>query len=391
MALSGARKIIQAGAGLLMLAAVILVGHEVAVAQASRCDPEAEACALDFGEPAFAAITSASSAHRWRLEVGSAGQFRVILAHPNASYRIALWGPGGAALEWSPGVQQAYMVVDVNVSEPGRCTVQIDSPTAETDETPYLLVALWTNERSSGQERSTQFGGPTLPDLLPAVANPRSQPSARVLAPPRAQGPPDAPTDLTAMPLESLQIRLSWTDNSINETGFRISGDAGYMATVEVNNPAYLTEPLGSGRTRCYRVQAFNDYGNSPWTERACGTTRTLPNLGEPRLGPASPPVVLLPPPPVPPRPPQGLRASPVSHQIIRLDWTDRSDNEDGFMIDGTGGFHLLGANRTTANVGGLLPLTSYCFRVGAYNDAGQSWSNEACAATTADPRAQAP
>jgi len=71
----------------------------------------------------------------------------------------------------------------------------------------------------------------------------------------------------------------------------------------------------------------------------------------------------------------------------VRLDWTDTSDNEDGFAIDGTGGYFTVRPETSTANVGGLLPSTTYCFRISAFNEIGEAWSNEACA-TTLDPPA---
>ena len=106
------------------------------------------------------------------------------------------------------------------------------------------------------------------------------------------------------------------------------------------------------------------------------------------RFYPPSYPNVLLPPPPpmTPPGGPRGLRATTLNRNTIRLDWTDNSDNETGFMIDGTGGFFTVRANTSTANAGGLFPETTYCFRVGSYNDYGEAWSNEACATTAPSP-----
>ena len=101
------------------------------------------------------------------------------------------------------------------------------------------------------------------------------------------------------------------------------------------------------------------------------------------RFYPPTYPRVLPPPSPLvgPPDPPRGLRASPVNHHTIRLDWTG-SGNEDGFMVDGGGGFFTVRPNTSTTNAGGLSPGTSYCFRVGGFNEFGEAWSGEACATT---------
>jgi hypothetical protein len=87
------------------------------------------------------------------------------------------------------------------------------------------------------------------------------------------------------------------------------------------------------------------------------------------------------------PTAPTNLSASSVSGSQINLTWTDRSNNETGPRIDmlingvwtqiGT-----VGANVTSFSVTGQ-PLTTYSFRVAAFNDAGLSaYSNTASAKT---------
>lgn len=213
---------------------------------------------------------------------------------------------------------------------------------------------------------------------------PPALPPSRASTDPRMDVPPEAPSGLIAMPLESLQIHLLWRDNSNNEKGFRISGGPDYIATVEPNNPEYVSEFLPPGATRCYRVQAYNDSGGSSWTEPACATTRIRPTLPGSRFYPPAYPRVRpqLPTLLTPPDAPRGLRARALNHNTIRLDWTNSSDSEIGLMIEGGGGFYTVRAGTSTTNAGGLLPGTNYCFKVGAYNELGEAWSNEACATT---------
>lgn len=116
------------------------------------------------------------------------------------------------------------------------------------------------------------------------------------------------------------------------------------------------------------------------------------PPVAAPPVPPPAPALyapVVASPPPAPPRAPRGLRARAINHHTVRLDWTDTSDNERGFLIDGTAGFYTVAAGSTWANVGGLQPETTYCFRVGAYNELGEAWSNEACATTPKNPKLQ--
>ena len=77
----------------------------------------------------------------------------------------------------------------------------------------------------------------------------------------------------------------------------------------------------------------------------------------------------------------------------LTLTWTDNSDNEDGFRIErktGTSGtfaqIATVGANVTSYIDSGLTSGTIFCYRLLAYNVAGDSaYSNEACGTTPQD------
>ena len=77
----------------------------------------------------------------------------------------------------------------------------------------------------------------------------------------------------------------------------------------------------------------------------------------------------------------------------LTLTWTDASDNEVGFKIERRPGLTETYAEisrpgaDTTAYVDSNLPAgATYCYRVRAFNSAGDSdYSNEACATTPAD------
>jgi YD repeat-containing protein len=95
--------------------------------------------------------------------------------------------------------------------------------------------------------------------------------------------PPETPTNLTATAVSSTQINLSWTDNSNNETGFKIerkigsSGTYSQIATVSANVTAYSDTGLTPDTTYYYRVRAYNLGGDSAYSNEANATTSTTP------------------------------------------------------------------------------------------------------------------
>jgi len=94
------------------------------------------------------------------------------------------------------------------------------------------------------------------------------------------------------------------------------------------------------------------------------------------------------------PAAPSNLKAAAVSGSQINLAWTDNASNESGFIIErqigATGTFAQLAvqeANLNFYNNSGLQVSTTYCYRIRAFNPAGESTnSNEACV-TTPNPK----
>lgn len=80
---------------------------------------------------------------------------------------------------------------------------------------------------------------------------------------------PDPPTGLTATPVSTTEIRLNWTDNSNDETGFKVERRAlaGDAFEEVLSLPANTTTAVVGGLTPAtgyvFRVRAFNTGGTS--------------------------------------------------------------------------------------------------------------------------------
>ena len=94
---------------------------------------------------------------------------------------------------------------------------------------------------------------------------------------------PTAPTSLTATLVSSTKVSLSWTDNSTDESGFKIerktgSGSYGLVGTTAANTTTYVDSTVSSNTTYTYRVYSYNSAGNSPTysNEATISTTDTM-------------------------------------------------------------------------------------------------------------------
>jgi hypothetical protein len=190
--------------------------------------------------------------------------------------------------------------------------------------------------------------------------------TAVICATAQAQSAPAAPTGLTATALSGSQIRLTWADNSGNETGFGIwrktsAGDWVRDAVAPANATSIIMGNLAIVTTYDYRIRAHNGSGVSAWSNEARATTLN------------------------PPGPPSNLMAGALSGSEISLTWFDNSLNETGFgiwrKINGGEWARIAAApaNSNTFVDRSPSPNTTYTYRVRAHNTESVSdWSNEA-------------
>jgi len=102
---------------------------------------------------------------------------------------------------------------------------------------------------------------------------------------------PSAPSNLNKLTLTPKTVSLSWTDNSTNETGFKIERRTPSqflwteLAQVSNNITTYEDKSLSPGGTYLYRVRAYNTFGNSSYSNELEITTRSLITINTPKAG----------------------------------------------------------------------------------------------------------
>ncbi|QLE02217.1 Ig-like domain-containing protein [Galbibacter sp. BG1] len=91
---------------------------------------------------------------------------------------------------------------------------------------------------------------------------------------------PAAPSNLSTNATSSSQINLSWSDNSNNESGFKIerkqgSGSFSQITTVNAGITSYNNTGLNPSTNYTYRVRAYNASGNSSFSNTSSATTNS--------------------------------------------------------------------------------------------------------------------
>ncbi len=100
--------------------------------------------------------------------------------------------------------------------------------------------------------------------------------------------PPAAPTNLTTtvFKTQGVNIRIEWTDNANNELGFKVerSEDGNNfteIAGLNADTELYEDLQLSESTTYYYKVLAYNNNGNSVYSNTAQATTGTATGIAE--------------------------------------------------------------------------------------------------------------
>lgn len=191
---------------------------------------------------------------------------------------------------------------------------------------------------------------------------------------------PTAPASPFVTVLSSSQLRIAWTDNSNNESGFEVwrslTGSGGWArrVTTGANITSYTDSGLTAGVTYYYQMRAVNIAGTSAYTVIASGTT-----AGAPGAAPAAP---------------SDLQATALSATSIELTWTRNATTETAVEIERavspfTSFTPIISRPATTIAYTdtGRAPSTEYAYRVRNVNSVGPSaYSNTDNATTPAAP-----
>ncbi|MGZ3690347.1 MAG: fibronectin type III domain-containing protein [Pseudobdellovibrio sp.] len=196
---------------------------------------------------------------------------------------------------------------------------------------------------------------------------------------------PAPPGQLALVASSSKQINLTWSDNSSDESGFKIeravtgggplSGASGpgsfsVVGSVGANVTSYSDTGLIENTLYYYRITSYNSAGNSTYS--AVMSIKTQP------------------PPTTPPAAPSNLKATATAASLMTISWTDNSNNESSFYIERSSDngvtFKVIAidsTNETSYQDYNLIESTTYIYRVRASNDAGFSTYTANASGTT--------
>jgi hypothetical protein len=186
--------------------------------------------------------------------------------------------------------------------------------------------------------------------------------------------PPAAPTGLNCEVISSSQINLSW-DASAEADSYYVYRCEGLDCTPTTqvhtaSGTSWSDTELSPSTTYCYRVSAYNEAGESDYSSIVSCTTQGIP-----------------------PEEPTGLNCMAASFSQIDLSW-DASNGADGYYVYRCEGTSCTPANEVHTESSnswsdtGLTSSTTYCYRVTAYNEAGESdYSATTCCTTYDNPQ----
>jgi titin len=175
---------------------------------------------------------------------------------------------------------------------------------------------------------------------------------------------PPAASNADAVPQAGPAIVITWHDNSLNESGFRVetssAGGPWQVAATLGSNVTTTQQTVTAEVSNCYRIIALNQFGDAAASNTDCA------------LAPAAP---------------TNLTAQAVGNRSIDVAWTDNSSFEDGYELVrlGPGSIRIVfpfPANTSAFHDEALVANATYTYQVRAVKDGGYSAYSKAVAAT---------
>ncbi len=175
---------------------------------------------------------------------------------------------------------------------------------------------------------------------------------------------PIAPSNLRVTAVTPTSLSLSFSDNSADETGFRMersisAGAWSLVATLSANQTTFMDENLTCSTNYAYRVKAYNSSGESA-TSNTINTATAL----------CTPPAV-----------PDAITTISTINSVV-MNWNDVAD-ESAYIIEQSldqaatwTQLITLPQNSTTYQIVGLDRNTTYLFRLAIQNSYGIVYSN---------------
>jgi hypothetical protein len=197
-----------------------------------------------------------------------------------------------------------------------------------------------------------------------------------------SSGIPDAPTGLTSSSVSANRIVLTWTDNSSDESLFRVERSLNgstytSIGTTSANVAAYTDSGLTSATLYYYRVRAENKYGNSSYATYSVTTLITEPTVQTSGLqftavndgsetifftaGNGSRRLLLM-----------HAGSSVTSNPVDNISYTASSVYGNGTQV-GTGNYVIYADTGSSLTVTGLTPGIRYYVNAYEYNGVGGS------------------
>ncbi len=228
---------------------------------------------------------------------------------------------------------------------------------------------------ASWEFRETQNG--------PVVCSGTTQVTGNLVVP--AEVAPAPPQNFEGAGISESAIKLDWLDNSDNELGFHIERSLNefdnfvLIGTTTSNITTYTDTNLESNTIYYYLIRAYNNSGNSDYSNTVSVTTQAPPAEA--------------------PSAPIGLQANASSSSSISLNWNDKATNESGYKIERSlnefSNFEQIAVLVTNAQAYiddfGLQASTAYFYRIRAFNSAGDSDYSDTVSVTSQAPPAVVP